>query len=519
MRQPLLNLLQLALALGAPALIALFAPRRWRLWAIGLWTLAPLLILLALAAGEIATGKASPADLDKLIFGLLLIGSFLLVPWLLACGVGYAIGAFLRGRVRPRAEPPTPPEPPKNPATPMVEAPLVPPPAAPGPPADPRAPTLSAPSGWQAAHVGFDRDGLVLDGLPVWSLPWRKESGGPIMLAHPAHPTQQHAFSTYAIDDGGRATRFAAAELSNGVWGFYRWLTPADAPSGASADGGLRYEHDFGPYVDGRYDRTAPCARLHDERTGALLFDGEAWASSRIVPQADGSLLLSLEHGERQSLFRIDPPAGAFRDLATPGGPRPLAELGAAAAAARAECDLPANTYIGRRVAPDGSLRVELQWVEWSNSHWVRSPRVIEIATGRGLLDLWGTDWDASVSFPRARAVRLSFRRYHFGGHAEVELDLAPERYILFESGCVACGPLGELPEALETAAGKTAAQAPPRPSIARPRPTARSSLVALLILMATLGLIAAATLITLRLQGEPAPQKLDTIPPMPGRP
>jgi hypothetical protein len=34
------------------------------------------------------------------------------------------------------------------------------------------------------------------------------------------------------------------------------------------------------------------------------------------------------------------------------------------------------------------------------HTHWVNSPRVTEIATGRVLLDLWGTDWDAFVNFP-----------------------------------------------------------------------------------------------------------------------
>jgi len=524
MTKPILSLLELALAIGAPALIAFFAPRRWRLWAVGLWAVAPLLILLAMAASEIVSGKASPADLDKLVYGLLLIGSFVALPWLMACGVGFALGAVLRGRRQAKAGAiePALSESPEEAARPIAEkAPVSGPFPAPiirPPPIGTGGATLTPPGGWQAAHVGFENDGLVLDGLPVWSLTWREESAEAVMLAHPAHPTQQHAFTVYTIDDGARATRFAAGELSNGVWGFYRWVVPGDAASGASADGTLRYEHDLGPHEAGRYDSTAPLARLYDARSAALLFEGSAWQSSRIVPQADGSLLLSLAHGELQTIFRIDPPAGAFRDLTTSAGARPLAELAGATAAARADCDDPANTYLGRQVAPDGSLLVELQAVEWSNTHWVRSPRVTEIATGRLLLDLWGTDWDAWPTFPRARTVRLTFRRYHFGGGAEAEIDLAAERYILFESSGATEGPLGELAEALENASRSSAAEAPPRPMIAPSRPTARSWLVALLILVGTVALIAAATLVTLQLKGEPTPQKLDTIPPMPGR-
>jgi hypothetical protein len=516
MTQLILNLLQIALALGVPALIAIYAPRRWRLWAVGLWALAPLLVGLAVAASEIASGKASAADLDKLIFGLLLIGSFLLVPWLLTCGLGFAVGATLRGRVRSEPVAAAPAKPPAEVGKPLAEGPPVPGPAAYTPQVDPDMPNLSPPSGWRVAHVGVDHDDLVLDGLPVWSLPWREEDGERIMLLHPTHPGQLHAFTVYSIDDGARATRFAAAELSNGVWGFYRWVLPVDVASGVSADGTLRFEHDLGRFAGGRYDSTAPLARLHDERSGALLFDGAAWASSRIVSQTDGSLLLSLEQGDRQTIFRIDPVAGDFRDLATTDGPRPLAELAAAAAAARADCDGP--TYLGRRVAPDGSLVVELDSVEWSNTHWVNSPRVIEVATGRVLLDLWGTDWDAWPSFPRRQAVRLRLRRYR-GGGAQVELELAPERYILLEGEGATFGPLGELPEALEAASRRGAAEAPPRPAIAPPRPTARNWLVALLILIGTLALIAVATLVTLRLEGGRPPPKLDTIPPMPSIP
>ncbi len=503
-------LLQLALAVGVPALIALCVPLRWRLRILALWIVMPLCILLALAASELASGKASTADLDKLTFGLLLIGSMLALPWLMACGLGYAIGAMLRGRVPPEAVLAAPAAPAQPEATSK-------PAARHFPPINPGTPALQPPGGWHAAHVGFDHDDLALDGLPVWSLSWREETAEPVMLAHPAHPAQHHRYTVYNVDDGIRAVRFAAAELSNGVWGFYRWVVPADAPSGASDDHSLRYEHDLGPGRSGRRDAILPVARLYDVQSGALLFDGAAWASSRIVPQADGSMLLSLEQGERQTIFAIDPVAGGFRDLSEAGSMRPVANLAEAAALARAECDDPANTYLGRRVAPDGSLLVDLQAVEWSNTHWVRSPRVIEIATGQALLDLWGTDWDAGVSFPRAQSVRLHFRRYHFGGGAEAEIDLAAERYTLFGRSGTTSGPLATLPEALEEASRREAAETPPRPVVARSRPSVRNWLVAMLILVGAFALIATATALTLYFQPKPAAQKLDAIPPMPG--
>jgi hypothetical protein len=381
-------------------------------------------------------------------------------------------------------------------------------------------PSLEPQSGWKAVHVGFDHDGFVLDGLDLWSLDWRKEDKPAVMLPHPAHPHQLHAYSIYSVDDGRSATRFAAAELSNTVWGFYRWQLPVDAAEGESADGRLRYTHSLGELVGGRYDAVAPFAALYDLASGETLFDGTSWPSSRIVAQADGSLLLSLEHKRRQSLFRIDPATGSFRDLATSGGSRPLGELAAAAAAAHAESLDPANAYISRRIAPDGSLLVELEAVEWSNSHWVDTPRVTEIASGRVLLDLTGSDWDAAVSFPAPRTVRLGFRRYHHGGGLEAEIDIRDGSYRIVErSGERSVGALEEIAAALETASQRASAearaayQAPAAPAEARGG--RRGYRPALLILIGAALAIGAAAFLTQSLAPPPA-QKLTPMPKMP---
>jgi hypothetical protein len=40
-------------------------------------------------------------------------------------------------------------------------------------------------------------------------------------LRHPTYPNQTHQYDIYEIGDAERPVRFAAGELSNGVWGFY----------------------------------------------------------------------------------------------------------------------------------------------------------------------------------------------------------------------------------------------------------------------------------------------------------
>ena len=507
MRSAVFLLLQLLLAVGVPALIGWRAPRRWLLPGLLLWLLAPLLVLLVVAGVESARAPPGSVELGKLFYGLALIGSFFAVPWILACLVGFGLGSALR-----RSPAPTPP----------IE------PAASAPPAEPvrsdpqspaplgLTPRLLPPSGWHAAHVGFDHDGFVLDGLDLWGLAWRDEGAPAVMLPHPAHPDQIHRFTVYTVHDAHRATRFAAAELSNGVWGFYRWILPADAAEAMSADGSLRYAHSYGEAMGGRYDAAAPMAALFEAATGERLFDGAGWYSSRIVPQPEGSLLLLLEQNGRQSIFRLDPAGASFHDLIRPGAVRPLRELGAAAAEAHRLSVDTTNAYSGRRIAPDGSMLVELDAVEWANSHWVHSPHVIEVASGRTLIDLRGSDWDAAIAFPRDRAVRLALRAYRSGVALTAEIDLDSGRYaILGVRGTIAEGPILNLREALDGQARAMTAQLPSaRPNI-RPRATIRSYAVALMILAGALLLIAGTAFWARRHSPEPV-HKLDRIPAMP---
>lgn len=207
---------------------------------------------------------------------------------------------------------------------------------------------------WQAAHIGFDHDGVLIAGLDIWALEWRAEDAPPARLAHPAHPGQFHDFALYRVTKGDRVLRFAAAELSNGVWGFYT----------READ-------------------------MHE--------DGED----------DG-----YHHGQ---------------------------------------------------TAPDGSIRVDFEEVEWRMSQYVVSPRVTETATGRVLLDLWGTDWDAAARFPDPRSVHLLLRRFQAGGACAVDIRLDGERYIISApTEARGEGPIADILPAIEAAAASSMDLVPP---------------------------------------------------------
>ena len=75
-------------------------------------------------------------------------------------------------------------------------------------------------AGWRAVHVGVEDDGLTIGGLAVWKYAWRGTGEAPLDLPHPSYPSQMHRYRIYEIGDAGHPVRFAAGELSNGVWGF-----------------------------------------------------------------------------------------------------------------------------------------------------------------------------------------------------------------------------------------------------------------------------------------------------------
>lgn len=64
-------------------------------------------------------------------------------------------------------------------------------------------------------------DGVEIRGVKIWGEEWRRTGLPPLQLQHPSHRHQTHSFDIYEVEDVNDPIRFAASELSNGVWGFY----------------------------------------------------------------------------------------------------------------------------------------------------------------------------------------------------------------------------------------------------------------------------------------------------------
>jgi hypothetical protein len=407
-------------ALVIPALLVARVPRRWLPPAITLWTLSPAIAFFVLELIGKAVGTPAQPQTGSFGNALLLVGSFLLIPWILICLTGFGIGFAIRTRIR---------KPPAR-SLPMNEV-------------TPQRPANT--------H-------------PVFT---------PVPVSFPVQPVME----------------------------------------GVSADGKLRYEHRQGEFINGRYDSVSLCAVLIDTATGQTLVDCAGWAGSEITAQPDDSLFLHLRQNQFEWLFRIDSQTKLFRDLGAGGGDKPLSVLARAVKEAWHAPHKSPPQY--RHISRDGTIRVDLAAQEWTNGNWVNAPRVIEIASGSVLLDLWGTDWDGTVFFREVGRVRLDCRRAHVGGGLSVVLDVARGCYQI----TVAPGPGGALPEqpldgiaeGLE-AASRRGARANQAFYVSSHSLAAWKS--ALLILIGAVVLIAIASYLSVRLEPKPGP--LTPIPHVP---
>jgi hypothetical protein len=192
-----------------------------------------------------------------------------------------------------------------------------------------------------------------------------------------------------------------------------------ESESWTSPDGGLRIEQFIGEWEETR--EVGRWAVLSDARTGFILLDLSGIHDSRVELAADGAVLVWLDLVRSAGLFRIDPASRSFRNLGLDDRPgRPLEELSDAVLA-----ELQALRQAGyreRAFSPDGSIRVDFSIETWRMSHETRSPRIVETATGKLLLDL-PSDWDANILWQGASAFLIHLRRYTKPGYLTVTVD------------------------------------------------------------------------------------------------
>ena len=90
------------------ALIVARTPSRRLIWVMLLWLQAPAILMAGMMALGALLNPRHDEPLSQAIFGVMLIGVFVAVPWMLVCAAGYAAG-FAWRRKHPLPDVPQPP--------------------------------------------------------------------------------------------------------------------------------------------------------------------------------------------------------------------------------------------------------------------------------------------------------------------------------------------------------------------------------------------------------------------------
>jgi len=74
--------------------------------------------------------------------------------------------------------------------------------------------------GWRPVGMCGEGDAFDLVGINPWDHEWVSQRER-IVVAHPSYPSQRHDVDVWVIHAPDRIVRFAAGEMSNGVWAFF----------------------------------------------------------------------------------------------------------------------------------------------------------------------------------------------------------------------------------------------------------------------------------------------------------
>ncbi len=421
--------LLLVAALLLPALLIALVPRRWLVLAMLVWPFAPLLSLPVLELWQRLAHPDQHYPPGTLFYGLALVGPLVALPWLATCLLGYGLGLALRRfnhALRPRSRPAAARTAPARPAA------ARPAPAAIAAPAPRRRQVFSrridargpAAEDWLFRDAGISGDGLTISGIPVWPQPWGRLDLPSFDLPDPAYPGHSHRMDRYEIGPPDRRVGFAAGEASNGVWLFFTATVFPITASGTSPDGRLEWQERLGEEISpGRFDSLHSWYALLDTANGEVLAQFGGWSGIALTLDAGRRPVLTLTRPGLSAEFTFDMEARSF---AYAGQSRPLDLLAAFVDEVRIGRGSAEPDGSRRASSPGGRLRVDLLPIEWSNSHWVMTPRVSDLRSGTVLLDLERSDCHCQgMDFPGPDTVRLSILRYT--NHLGFSLTIDPE--------------------------------------------------------------------------------------------
>lgn len=307
-------------SMGGGALVTAFVSRRWVWQAALIYLASPLILFFGWLGWQVIVQPEPIPVLGAMVFALAVASSFVALPWFATCLVGFGVGLVPRRWIRP-------------PLAPVAAVAAV------------ALPT----SDWRAFHVGVENDAVAIAGVELWKQPWRPAGLPPVSLPHPAHLQQMHRFEIYDVGASFSSHRFAAGELSNGVWGFYVPGSAAVAEEEAlSGDGSLRYvRRRYGPEFN------ASAVTLSDVATGAIYFDGKGYEDARIFEQTDGTLTLRVIERSLSGVIHIYPLEKVFRVSGSSAPGRPLTQLqGAVSEVLLASGGAPTGNTAARPVKP-----------------------------------------------------------------------------------------------------------------------------------------------------------------------
>lgn len=81
-------------------------------------------------------------------------------------------------------------------------------------------------------------------------------------------------------------------------------------------------------------------------------------------------------------------------------------------------------------VSPDGRIKIDYTMTEGRHSHWIETPSVTDLKTGKKIFSLSSTTWDAGEEWLEAGRFTLLIRRYpnHFTLPVQFDVEAAKVR-------------------------------------------------------------------------------------------